>query len=312
MKESIHEIKTKGFRHKIPPYRVCITWLINNNCNYRCSYCLNGFEEPPGFRILSPEEWSSVWENIYNNYGTVSMQITGGEPAVYPNFFKIMKEISRMHYIDLQTNLFWDPQEIIGYISLEHISRIGGSYHPQYTEFEPFLEKLVKLRDAGFWVEVNYVAYPPILDEAKEYLNMAEEKKIKFTTLSFQGEYQGRRYPESYSDDEKAILKKLNLASGESAESMLDWDIQKKKIGNSEEAEEPLRICRMGQMYTWIKPNGEAMRCCKSSLVLGNIIDGTFSLLDEAIPCNLKNCICWRNMTIGEENRWLTRWPGVK
>jgi len=285
---------------------------VADGCNYRCSYCLNGFEEPPGFKILTPSEWLSIWEDIYNNYGTVSMQVTGGEPTLYPDFFEIIENISKMHNIELQTNLFWDPRELIERVPSEHISRIGGSFHPEYTKFEIFLEKIIALRDAGFKVEINYVAYPPILDKAEKYLNMAKEKQVQFSVLSFQGEYEGKKYPESYSDEEKVMLRRLNVSSGESAEAMADWDVQKKKIGDPEEAKDPLRICRMGQMYTWIKPDGETLRCCKSTLVLGNIIDKTFRLLDEAQPCKVKNCICWRNMTVGEESRWIDRWPGTK
>lgn len=311
-KVTAFEKVTKGFRRDIPPHRLCITWLINNKCNYRCTYCLNGFEEPPGFKILTADEWLAVWEEIYNKYGTTSIQITGGEPTVYPNFFEIMDNVGKMHYIELQTNLSWEPRELIDKVSPECVSRVGGSFHPQYAEFQLFLNKMVKLQEAGFKVEINYVAYPPILKEAASRINEAKEKKVQLSILSFQGEYQGKKYPENYNDEERAILKQLNVTSGESAEAMADWDVQKKKIGNVEQAEVPLRVCRMGQMYTWIKPDGEALRCCKSSTVLGNIIDRTFNLLDEALPCSIKNCICWRNMTVGEEGRWLDRWPGTK
>lgn len=306
------QILTRGIRRGIPPFRVCITWLINNKCNYRCGYCLNGFEEPPAFKILSPEEWFSIWKEVYDIYGTVSMQVTGGEPTLYPGFFEIIRGISTMHNVELQTNLSWEPRELIGKVPAEHISRIGGSFHPEFAKFDVFLEKIAALRDAGFRVEVNYVAFPPILGSAQSYLDTARKKEIQFSIISFQGEYQGKRYPESYTEDEKKVLKGLNVSSGESAEAMADWDVEKKKIGRPEEAEEPLRVCRMGQMYSWIKPDGDAMRCCKSDLLLGNIIKRTFNLLAQAQPCRIKNCICWRNMTVGEEPRWVDRWPGTK
>jgi len=311
-KTEAFEKVTKGFREGIPPHRVCITWLINNKCNYRCSYCLNGFEEPPRFRILTPDEWFSVWQEIYNKYGTTSIQITGGEPSVYPRFFEIMGNVGKMHNVELQTNLSFDPRELIDNVSTECVSRVGGSFHPQYAEFGAFLDKMVKLQEAGFKVEINYVAYPPLLKDAQARIDQAKARNVQLSILSFQGEYQGKKYPENYNEEEKAILKKLNVSSGESAEAMVDWDIEKKKIGVVEQASAPLRVCRMGQMYTWIKPNGEAMLCCKSPTVLGNIIDKTFNLLDEASACSIKNCICWRNMTVGEESRWLDRWPGTK
>jgi MoaA/NifB/PqqE/SkfB family radical SAM enzyme len=308
-----YEISTKGIRRNIPPFRVCITWLINNKCNYRCMYCLNNFEEPPGFKILSPEDWFSVWHGIYQKYGTVSMQITGGEPTIYPNFFEILDKIGRMHYIDLQTNMSWDAQEFIKKVSTHSISRIGGSFHAEFAEFGSFLAKAVMLKNAGYrHVEINFVAHPKILPDAENYLAMAKERQVQFTVLSFQGEYAGKKYPESYLDAEKVMLKRLNISSGESAEAMANWDVEKKKVDKPQEAELPLRACRMGQMYSWVKPDGEAMRCCKSDLSLGNIINGTFNLFDEASPCKLTNCICWRNMTVGEEERWADRWPGTK
>lgn len=311
-KEKAYEIVTKTFRRDVPPFRVCATWLINNKCNYRCSYCLNGFNEPPGFKTLTSEEWFIVWKRIYDKYGTISIQITGGEPTVYPDFFEIMKNVSQMHNVELQTNLFWSPEELIGKVSPNRVSRIGGSFHSEFTKFEDFLEKAVILRDAGFKMEINYVAYPPILDDAEKYLKIAKEREVQFSIISFQGEYAGKRYPENYSDKEREILKTLNVSSGESAEAMADWDVQKKKLGEVKEAESPLRQCRMGQMYVWIKPDGEAERCCKSTLSLGSIIEGTLNLLDEALPCKIENCICWRNMALGEEGRWLGRWPGTK
>jgi molybdenum cofactor biosynthesis enzyme MoaA len=213
---------------------------------------------------LAPDEWFSVWQKIYNKYGTTSIQITGGEPSVYPRFFEVMGNVGKMHNVELQTNLSFDPKELIDNVSTEYVSRVGGSFHPQYAEFGAFLDKMVKLQEAGFKVEINYVAYPPLLKDAQARIDQAKARNVQLSILSFQGEYQGKKYPENYNEEEKVILKKLNVSSGESAEAMVDWDIEKKKIGAVEQAPTPLRVCRMGQMYTWIKPDGEAMVCCKS------------------------------------------------
>ncbi|MHB9155116.1 MAG: hypothetical protein ACYC5N_05405, partial [Endomicrobiales bacterium] len=83
-------------------------------------------------------------------------------------------------------------------------------------------------------------------------------------------------------------------------------------VDKIEEKNEISRTCRMGQMYTWVLPNGVARRCCKSPVLLGNLTDNSFKLLEEATECKLKNCICWRSMVVGEEDRWTTRWPGTK
>ncbi len=304
---------TKSFRKDIPPYRACMTWLINNKCNYHCSYCQNEFKEPEGFKVLTPEEWFSVWKMIYDKYGTVAVQITGGEPAVYPKLFEILKKISKMHHIEIQSNLTWDPQQLIENVPPDRVSRVGASFHREFVNFDIFLEKMCKLKYAGYKVEITYVAYPPFLEEGKDYLKISKEADVPFSVLSFQGEYQGKRYPESYNKAEIELLKELNLSIGNYAEAMVEWDIEHKVVVDKiEEAEDILKTCRMGQMYAWILPNGNAFRCCKSPISLGNIMNGTFSLLEEAEPCRLKNCICWRSMVVGEEERWRERWPGTR
>jgi MoaA/NifB/PqqE/SkfB family radical SAM enzyme len=306
-------VLTRYFRKDVPPFRVCITWLINNKCNYRCSYCQNDFKEPDGFRVLEPEEWFLAWKRIYDNYGTVAVQVTGGEPTINPRFFEVLKEISKMHHIEIQTNLSWAPSELIRNIPPQRVSRMGASFHQEFDDIVIFLKKMCELKDAGYKVEITYVAYPPFLKDGEKYLGMANEAGIPFSVLSFQGEYQNKRYPENYSEDEIKFLKRLNLSIGNYAEAMAKWDVEHKVIVDKpEESEDILRICRMGQMYAWVLPNGNAFRCCKSPVSLGNIIEGTFNLLEGPEICRLKNCICWRSMVVGEEERWSNRWPGTK
>ena len=305
-------IETRTFRKEVLPYRACLTWTLTNKCNHRCSYCLDSHEDRKGFRLLSPGEWFSVWKRLYDLYGTMAVQITGGEPAVYPRFFEILKALSMMHNFDLQTNLSWDPEDIISTVPPEYMARIGASFHPEFADFGIFIEKLDRLKKAGYRVEINFVGYPPFLKDAEKYRGAALERGIQFSLLSFQGNYQGEKYPEEYTAGEKKTLVLLNATSGESALSMEEWDLTNKTVGEREESPQARRQCRMGQMYAWITSEGEALRCCKSKKKLGNLIAGTFELLEEAQPCSVVNCMCWRNMTVGEESRWEDRWPGTE
>ena len=72
------------------------------------------------------------------------------------------------------------------------------------------------------------------------------------------------------------------------------------------------KVCRMGENYAFIKPNGDVERCCKDhSLSLGNVIKGTFKLLEQAITCDIKDCYCWRRMLVGTEEKWINYWNGT-
>jgi hypothetical protein len=58
-------------------------------------------------------------------------------------------------------------------------------------------------------------------------------------------------------------------------------------------------------MYAKIYSNCYAFSCCaKSSVKLGSLIDGTFSLLEEPILCKEKDCLCWKRMVIEKEEFW--------
>jgi MoaA/NifB/PqqE/SkfB family radical SAM enzyme len=307
-----YPIETRGFRAEITPYRGCITWFVNHKCNYHCSYCQSGFREPEGFRVLAPEQWRDIWKDLYERYGTLAIQATGGEPTLYPDFFAVLREMARFHNVEIQTNLSWDPEALITTVPPECVSRVGASFHQEHEQFDVFLEKMKKLSDAGYKVETSYVGYPPFLRTAETFLARAQAARIPFTILSYQGEFEGRRYPESYTEEEKDKLRMLNHAHDGRAASRAEWDVQHKVVVDRiEEKDEILRTCRMGQMYAWIQPDGRAMRCCKSPVPLGNLLDGTFRFLDEAQPCRVSSCICFRSMVVGEETRWQRQWPGT-
>jgi len=73
-----------------------------------------------------------------------------------------------------------------------------------------------------------------------------------------------------------------------------------------------VKNCRMGENYAFIKPNGDVERCCKDhSISLGNVVNGTFKLLEAPKECNVEDCYCWRRMKVGEEKQWHIYWIGT-
>ena len=72
------------------------------------------------------------------------------------------------------------------------------------------------------------------------------------------------------------------------------------------------KVCRMGENYAFIKPNGDVERCCKDhSISLGNVVKGTFKLLEQPVECDIEDCYCWRRMLSGEEDKWAKYWNGT-
>jgi hypothetical protein len=79
--------------------------------------------------------------------------------------------------------------------------------------------------------------------------------------------------------------------------------------------EQQTRWCLQGSAYGKIQPNLEVLRCCtpttpekRKSLVLGNLLDPDFKLLDGAKQCDIAPCGCWKTMLMGQEAKWKPLW----
>lgn len=284
-------------RDSIPPYRVFFSWYINTECDYKCSYC-----KPEDLKtaFVDVKKWIDVWDEVYNKYGSCNIHFSGGEPFLYPRFMKLIKKLSKKHTLEFSTNLSIDIGPFIKAVGPER-ARLGGSFHPGFSNFDDFLRKVSLLHKHKYEVWVNYVAYPPHLKDMERYKQAVEALGIRFSIQPFNGEHEGRHYPGGYTDDEKLIMNSGHV--DEVNRETIDWRTDNKKSSTKG------RLCRMGQMYARIYPDAEVYRCCgNGALRLGNMLDGTFKLLEEPLPCECDNCPCHKCMLADKEKYWPTFW----
>ncbi|MFH1202405.1 MAG: radical SAM protein [Candidatus Omnitrophota bacterium] len=310
------ELRTAGNkkeinRSNIPPYRPFLTWDIHYACNYNCTYCNTPKPwNPPGIwdkgrdKVAYPgvDKWIKIWSGIYKQYGSCEIHITGGEPFSYPSFIELINNLSQIHTLEIITNLASDVNEIVKNVTPDRV-RIGTTFHPEFANPEEFLNKHTILRKHGFETWANYVAYPPQLEKMSDYKKRFDKLGIPFNIQPFMGRFQEREYPGGYTDAELAYLKECYSEEDIVNKKTIEW-----KTG-SEYKSTKGKPCRMGQMYAKIYPIGDAYRCCGNpSRKIGNLIDGTFKLLDKTLPCECEQCFCWRCMLAGEEKSWSQHW----
>ncbi len=292
---------TLKFFRKTPPYRVFFTWEIAYECNYRCTYCHAPKPWNPQTRKTrypGIKKWIEIWEKVYENYGECEMVISGGEPFIYPNFMELMISLSKLHIVEFCTNLFFDMRPIVDDMNPERV-RVGTSYHPEFSELEVFIKKINFLKDNGFETWVNFVPWPPFLPQLEDIKNTLQQNGIKIILQPFIGQYEGKQYPQGYTNEEKKLL---GIFKDEANIKTVDFK-------TTNESNKKGKLCRMGQNYAFIHPDGEVERCCKDhSLKLGNIMDGTFKLLEEPMPCQADECNCWRCMLVETEPEWVKYW----
>ena len=298
-------------RKSVPPHHVFVTWDIHYGCNYNCTYCNTpkpwhgpGKWDRDRDKVIYPgvDKWIKIWEDIYKRYGSCEIHITGGEPFIYPSFMELITQLSKMHTLEIITNLFWETGYFIKNLSPDRV-RIGTSFHPEFANLDQFLKKHLLLRENGFETWANYVAYPPLMSEMGKYKSEFDRLKISFNIQPYLGWYQDREYPAGYTDSEMAHLKSCYNDEDIVNKKTIEWKTGVKKRNMSG------KPCRMGQMYAKVYPIADAYRCCaQSSASLGNLIDGSFKLSDEPLLCKDEHCFCWRCMLVGEEDSWAQHW----
>jgi len=300
-----NEIKPPGF---------FFTWDIHYQCNYYCTYCFLHFEPETSCikaKYLELQEWVDIWESMYKQYGFCQISITGGEPFTYPNFIDLISVLQKWHTFEFSTNLSWDTDEFMKKVKPERV-RINSSFHPEFVSVQDFINKVLFLRNNKYQISITVVAYPPFLKDIAEYKNAFEKEGLGLIIFPYRGPCDDKKYPEAYTDSEKDFLKKLGVSIGVEANKELYETWVERKVVREQDT-----ICRMGQRYAKITPNGNAHRCCaavhKDWGNLGNVTDNTFSFTKEPLLClqRSKNCVCHKAMILGEEDKWLKRWDSI-
>jgi MoaA/NifB/PqqE/SkfB family radical SAM enzyme len=290
------------FQRGTLPYRAFATWNIHYACNYKCTYCHAPKPEQKDTKkvsYISGEKWLNIWSKIYDKYGTWEILISGGEPFVYPGFMELLLELSKIHIISVCTNLEWDVTYFIKYADAKRI-KIETSFHPEFAELDKFSEKLKLLKENGFLPTVNFVPWPPFLSKIQEIKEKIESVGCILTLQPFIGTFSGREYPQGYTEEERGHFRIFNDECN-----LKTLGLKTTSEANSTKG----RLCRMGQNYVYLHPDGQTSRCCRDhSFSLGNIIDGSFKLLEEAAICNAHNCNCWRAMLVDKEDFWWRHW----
>ncbi|MDD5102359.1 MAG: hypothetical protein PHH62_05185, partial [Endomicrobiaceae bacterium] len=223
----------------------------------------------------SVNELLEIWNRIYSLYGKTSIVFTGGEPTIYPNFFEFISKLSQKHYpINISSNGSGDLKQLCETCDNTKVS-ISISFHPEFDDAETVIERAKYLKEKGFLAEfINYCCYPPHISKLMDYVKLFKDNGLTIKAIPFCGNYNDKNYPDSYTVEEKEILG-INEV----------WEANVKRKGT---------LCAAGQKSALIFPDGKVARCGQigERILVGNIFDKNFKLLDKAQECDVDICPC--------------------
>jgi len=262
--------------------QILFSWDIHYTCNYRCPYCWFHGNWPnlsKQNKYLPLERLVGIWDKVHKNYGPARILIIGGEPFIYPNFEELIKELSRIHLVEITSNLSVSLAGFAKEVNSPNVS-VTGTFHPLFADFDSFVKNILALKEKNMCAHIWYLAYPPQIKLLQYYKEKFDKYGIPLSVMTFWGEYNGIKYPQGYTQEEKAVF--MPYLGGREGEK---FQLKPKQIKGE--------LCSAGQIYAVIKADGSVYRCggscCQS---IGNFFSDDFKLLDKPLPCESEFCPC--------------------
>lgn len=149
-----------------PNKYLAITWQVNNDCNFRCSYCNPGNWSGENQNNGNLDKYIANLETIINRYKALDYKefkffFSGGEPTIWRNFIPIctwLREHVPGATIAVNTNLsrpkaWWEKHVAL-------FDDIVASYHVEFSDKVKYEENNIYLCD-----KVNYLATKMLLHD---------------------------------------------------------------------------------------------------------------------------------------------------
>lgn len=267
-----------------------LMWNMTRKCNFRCSYCYFPHDASPVTETLpvegilnlleaqtSSEAAGNQDDDLRGNGWLVGL--TGGEPLLYPGFVGICRVLTRNHFIGLDSNLSVSSKvrEFAERIDPARVAYIYASLHIEERErvrgVDAFIANVVLLQDRGFNVIVNSVLHPTLIDRFSADQEHFARHGVTIIPRPFKGEFEGRRYPESYGPEVRSVFAAHPQAGA-------------KMVYNFKGVP-----CYGGMAFTRLEPDGTVLRCSGDKTRMGNVLESV-QLNIEPLPCTVARCPC--------------------
>ncbi len=162
-----------------------IVWNFTNMCNFRCKHCYQRADRPLSTELSFEEKLNLV--DQLDKAGVAAVAISGGEPTIHPDFYRIVKELaSRGIHTSVATNgwTFADKEKLQKAIELglKYVEVSVDSAKPEkHDEFrgipgawEHAVKALENAVDAGISHGMAVVMDKDTYQEIDDILDLAE------------------------------------------------------------------------------------------------------------------------------------------
>lgn len=249
-----------------------VTVAIRGPCNYSCSYCVAKNSQERTSEYSLPR-----LEGIYSQLGdfvVTTMECGGSEPTIHPQIRAILEMALEHGPVSIPTNNSVPPERWLPRNKPQNML-VRAALHPQGEKrLDAFLRHLLQLREIGADIRVILVGHPDRLDAVERYRDYFGKRNIPVQVVAFQGGWNGRPYPQSYTSEE---IRGLGLGVDAPLFSRLSVETTIRDFSAIP--------CLAGYRSIYIGTDGELYRCLYDKVALN-------MPLKKAAPCRVNNCGC--------------------
>lgn len=180
-----------------------VAFFLSFACKLKCSYCINLHDNASRAKrqYMSADNWITAANRLVLR-DDLPLTLQGGEPTLYPDFFRFVNEVKPEVKMDLMTNLMFDVDEFITNVPVWRFMReapyaaIRVSYHPGQNDIDDLITKTIKLQKAGFRIGLYAIEHPD--EQLRSHILATQERCLKmgldFRLKEFLGGHDGVMY----------------------------------------------------------------------------------------------------------------------
>lgn len=260
-------------------YDLVLHWSVTNTCNFCCPQCIANavkLKDKYAPEIINIPILRKFLKKLNK---TAKIVFTGGEPLLVENIIEGFIEITKKHYIALNTNLVSEKvAEFAKKIDCERVDYITASAHLFELERQNLLDKFLSnfhlLKEKGHNIYVAEIAYPSLSEKVDYYQKIFADHNIEIQFQTFRGQWQNKKYPESYTEEEFRIFNFNKIRANRP-------DIFKRKD----------ELCNAGYNVAVINKDGQIHPCFSIFDPIGSITEG-INFRNTLIKCPMDFCSC--------------------
>jgi MoaA/NifB/PqqE/SkfB family radical SAM enzyme len=205
--------------------------------------------------------------------GVSRIDFSGGEPFLCKGFVSACCDITRKHFIGINTNFVLPPVlEFARRVDPSRVIFVNASIHfdqlKKHNLIGKYIEHYHLYKSKGFNIVASMVAYPGISNHIQEYREYFNQYGISFNCTHFFGWYRNLHYPGAYSKEDYELYQ-------------LDKSFLKK----------PPRLCNAGYNSCVVYPNGYIFTCYLIPHKIG-FLYSNINWRNTLLNCKIKECSC--------------------